>query len=67
MGMRGSSREGRGEIELRERMWGETDRIKGHLRNNMETLGSGNFIKYMKVILMKSPNNGGYGVLAGHL
>lgn len=37
MGMGGSSREGRGETELREGMWGETDRTKGYLRNNMET------------------------------
>jgi hypothetical protein len=32
-------------------MWGETAEIEGHLRD-METMCSGNFLIYMKVVLM---------------
>lgn len=36
----------------------ETAGIEGHLRVDMETKCSGNFLKYTKVILMRFPNNG---------
>lgn len=35
---------------------GETAGIEGHLREYMRTYCSGKFLKYIKVILMKSPN-----------
>lgn len=47
----------RGKMELMEGMWGETAIIEGYVRSGMET--SRNFLKYMKVILMKSPNSEG--------
>lgn len=47
-------------------MWGETAGIESHLRNGMRNFCSGNFINYMKAVLMKSPN-GGNGVPTGHL
>ena len=57
-------REG-GKIGLKKRMLGEIARIEGHLRVGMET--SGNFLKYMKVILMKCTNSEGDQVPGGHL
>lgn len=46
------------ELELREEIWGETAGIEGHLRDDMEIKCNGNFLKYVKMILMRSPNNG---------
>lgn len=45
-------------------MQGEAAETEGHLRKDMETQCSGNFLKYMEAILMRSPNNGGYSQLA---
>lgn len=43
-------------------MWGETAEIEGIFKKDVkETQCSENFLKYMKVILMKSPNNEGDG------
>lgn len=47
---------------LREFIWEETATIKGHLRSGRETYYGRIFLKYMKVILMRSPDNGGYGI-----
>ena len=44
-------------MRLREEIQEETARVEGHLRENMRTYCSGNIIKYIKVILMNSPNN----------
>jgi hypothetical protein len=39
-----------------------------HLNNDMETYCSGNFLQHTKVILMRSPNEGGgYRASIGHL
>ena len=43
---------------LRKAMWGKTGRIEGHLRDDMKTQCSENFLKYTKGILMRSPNVG---------
>lgn len=56
-----------GEIGFREGIWRETAEIEGHFKDNMETQHSANFLKYMKMILMKSLNNEGNGVPTGHL
>lgn len=46
----------------------ETDSgIEVHLRDGMKTYHTGNFLKYMKVNLRRSPINGGHGVPIGHL
>lgn len=37
-------------------MWEEIARTEEHLDGSMETLGSGNFLKYAKAFLMMSPN-----------
>lgn len=50
---------------LRKRNRGETTGTEVCLRENMETYCGGNFLKSPKVMLMKSPNNGGYGVSRG--
>lgn len=44
---------------LREGMQGEATRIEGHLRDDMEPSCSGNILKSMEVMLMKSPTNEG--------
>lgn len=36
---------------------GKTSRIEEYLRGDMETKCNGNFLKYMKGILMKQPND----------
>jgi hypothetical protein len=51
----------------REKMWGETARIEGHLKSGMESWCSGNFLKYMRNTLMKFSNNGGDRIPTGHL
>lgn len=38
-------------------MWGETVKIEGHLVDRVEIYYYGTFLKYMTVILIKSPNN----------
>ena len=52
-------------------MWRATAGIERHLGGvggeEVETYCNGNFLKYMKVILMKSPNNVGSEVPTGHL
>lgn len=40
-------------------MQGETTGTEGHLRDDMETSFSGNILKSIEVILMKSPTNEG--------
>lgn len=50
---------------LREGGWGETARTEGI--GDMETRCGGDFLKQVKVILMKSPNNGRDGVLTGQM
>ena len=40
-------------------MWGETVKIEGHLVDRVEIYYYGTFLKYMTVILIKSPNNEG--------
>lgn len=45
-------------------MCGETIEIQGHLKEDIKTWCSGNFLKHMKVIWIRSSNNGG---LTGHL
>jgi hypothetical protein len=42
----------------------KTDR---HLRVDMETYCSGNFLKYMKAIIMRSPKSREYEFSIGHL
>lgn len=44
----------------------QTDEIEGHLKDSMETQSSGNFIKYKKLILTMSLNNGVFGCLMIH-
>lgn len=46
-------------------MWRDTAGIEGYLRDDRETWCSGNSLKHKKVILMRSPNNVGYGFLTG--
>lgn len=43
-------------------MWGEMAGIGGHLGSGVEVWYSGNFLECMKVILMKIPSKGRYGV-----
>ena len=45
------------EIGLREEIREERVRMYEHLRHCMEIVCNGNFLKYMEVIQMKSPNN----------
>lgn len=40
-------------------MWREIAGIGGHFGDDMETQYNGNFLKYVKAFLMRSPNNGG--------
>ena len=51
--------EGEMEMGLKEGNNGERATIEEHLRDGMENQCSGNFLKYMKVILMTSPSNEG--------
>lgn len=51
---------------LRAGLQGETARIAEHLGDDMEISCSGNFLKYMKVILIRCPNIGGDEVPTGH-
>lgn len=51
----------------KERVHGETSGIEKHLGGGVETECSGNFLGYMKAILMRALINGEYGVSAGHL
>lgn len=44
---------------MREGILGKMARIEEHLRGVIETKCNRNFLKYIKVILIKSPNNGG--------
>lgn len=48
-----------GNGEVREGILGKIARIEEHLRGVIETKCNRNFLKYIKVILIKSPNNGG--------
>lgn len=50
---------------LRKRNRGETTGTEVCLQENMETYCGGNFLKSPKLMLMKSSNNGGYGVSRG--
>lgn len=43
-------------VHLREIMWGKLAKIEGHLRADLKTKCSENFISYIKAIIMKSPN-----------
>lgn len=47
------------ETRSREGIHGQSGRIQKYLRDGMEPYCNGNFLNYMKVILMKSPNNKG--------
>lgn len=58
---------GEGEEFCWVRECGGTAETEGHLRDGVETQCSGNFLKYRKAILMRSPNNGWYGVQSCHL
>lgn len=51
---------GRG-LGLRDGIQGETARFERLLRDGLETYSRGNFLKYINVILRKSPNNEGNG------
>lgn len=46
---------------------GERAGIEEHLEDDLETWCSGNLLKYMKAILVTSPNDGGFKVSTGHL
>ena len=50
-----------------EGMKGETSGVDGHLSGEREIWCSGNFLKYMKVILMRLLSNEGDRVPTGHL
>jgi hypothetical protein len=52
---------------LKEGLQGETAGIAGHLGDGIEIMCSGNFLKYMKVILIRCPNIRGDEVATGHL
>lgn len=52
---------------LKEETQGETTRIKEHLKGGMEAQNRRNFLKYVKVVLMKSPNNKGDRVPTVHV
>lgn len=54
-------------MRLGRKVWGETARIQDHLRDNMETWYSENFLKYICAIIMKSQNVMGDGVQSGYL
>ena len=54
------------EIELGKGIQEETVGMERYLRGDMETQYNGNFLKYMKTFLIRSPNNSGYGVPTGH-
>lgn len=54
-----------GEMGLKELMFGEGARIQGYLKGSKEAYCSWNFLKYMKVIIKKFPNN--WGVPTGYL
>lgn len=47
-------------------MWREAAGIKGYLREKIETSYFGTLLKYVQVILVKSPNNGGDKILTGY-
>jgi hypothetical protein len=66
-GIRKRRRERGGKLGFREVIRKETTRIEEHLRSSMETSFSVNLLKYIKAILMKTSNNGGDRVSAGHL
>lgn len=57
-------------IRWREVPWrqstGRTARIGESLRGDMETKCSGDFLDSMKLIPMRMPTNGGYGVSIGY-
>lgn len=48
-----------GDGEMREGILGKIARIEEHLRDVIEVKCNRNFLNYIKVILIKSPNNGG--------
>lgn len=54
-------------MRLREGIQEETARVEGHLEEDTRTYCSGNIIKYIKVILMNSPNNEGERVPTHYL
>lgn len=45
---------------------GKTAGISGHLGVSAETQFNGNFLESLRMMLMKNPRNGGYGVCTGH-
>ena len=55
------------EIKLRVGMQGEKSGFEGYLKSDLEPQCSGNFLKYMKLILMRSLNNGGPEVQTSRL
>ena len=55
------------EDEVEGRNTEETARVEGHMREDTRNYCSGNIIKYIKVILMNSPNNEEVRVPTHHL
>lgn len=63
----GTSRKGRGDMELREGRQTKTAGIERHVSGSMETWCITNSLKYLKVILMKFPNDEEVRIPNSHL
>lgn len=58
---------GGGEMGLRERTQRETAKTEVHVRGSIQTWSCGNFLKYMKTILMMSSNDEKDRISVAHL